>query len=179
MWIEDYRKANNLELDEFARRVNQVGRKMRPPLYGTVTDTLIHVIECSRTPRTHPRIADAIAAVCGATEEQRDSIVDKSHHGTMVKVSVVASGIGHVSREKAIVKIDPDGNVVARYINLITAEKCEKYTRDSIRERCKRQIKNEFYPFPYTYRFEREWEAMTEQERQDDIDGLYKRGDNT
>ena len=82
MWIEEYRKQNGLELDEFARLVNIAGRRMRPPLEGTVSDTLIHLLEHMKVPRTHPRIADAIAAVCHATQEHRDSIVDPRHKGT-------------------------------------------------------------------------------------------------
>ena len=174
MWIEDYRTANDLELDEFARRVNQVGRHMKPPLWGTVTDTLIYAIERNKVPRTHPRIADAIAAVCGATEEQRDSIVDKKHHGTMVRVSISANAV-NTRRDSAVVKLDANGDVVARYITVQAAEKCERLSADGIRERCKRRIKNEFQPYSYTYRYEREWDKMTAEERRDDIDGKYKR----
>lgn len=174
MWIEDYRTANDLELDEFARRVNHVGRRMRPPLMGTVSDTLVHMLERSKTPRTHPRIADAIAAVCGATEEQRDSIVDKKHHGTMVKVSILAKP-AETQRDYAVVKLDANGDVVARYSTFQTAEKCERLSADAIRERCKRRIKNEFMPYSFTFRYEREWDKMTAEERQADVDGKYKR----
>lgn len=174
MWIEDYRTANDLELDEFARRVNQVGRRMKPPLWGTVADTLIYALERNKVPRTHPRIADAIAAVCGATEEQRDSIVDKKHHGTMVRVSILAKPAG-TQRDYAVVKLDANGDVVARYSTFQTAEKCERLSADAIRERCKRRIKNEFMPYSFTFRYEREWDRMTAEERQADIDGRYKR----
>ena len=71
-----------LEPDDLARMVNVAGRKMTPKLEGTVSDTLMYILETSKKPRTHPRIADAIATVCHATPEQRDSIVDERHRGT-------------------------------------------------------------------------------------------------
>lgn len=183
MWIEEYRKRNNLELDEFARRVNIVGRHMEPPLIGTVTDTLIHILEVSKVPRTHPRIANAIATVCGATAEQRDSIVDESHAGewepttvaemnktaTKPKPTNYAPNALVSSRERPVVKIDRDGRVVARYDSVSAAESDGEMSRDSIRERCNRNVLNEFRRYGYTYRYENEWKRLNAIEKLRDI----------
>ena len=71
MWIDEYRSAHGMELDEFARAVNAYGRKMVPPLVCTITDELIHMLERVKGCVTHPIIANAIAEYCGATPEVR------------------------------------------------------------------------------------------------------------
>ena len=131
MWIEDYRKEHGLELDDFARRVNLAGCKLEPPLEGVVTDMLIHILEISKTPRTHPRIANAIAMACGATPEQRDSIVDERHRGKWhpkpddynldnVRVRRVQSEY-KFGLPRAVVEIDRRGMIIARYESIKTA----------------------------------------------------------
>lgn len=178
MWIEDYRLANGLELDEFARRVNIVGRKMNPPLEGTVSDTLIHILERSREPRTNPRIANAIAMVCGATAEQRDSIVAEKHRGKWEPVKdVFAWGdwvFGKQTRpplnDHSVVMVDLQGRVLHRYESAKSAAKHSDISADSILNRCNHRMKNEFYTcLPYTYRFAREWDKMSMAEKLKDL----------
>lgn len=178
MWIEDYRKQKGIELDEFARLVNIAGRRMKPPLEGVVSDTLIHTLERMRTPRTHPRIADAIATVCGATQEQRDSIVDARHKGTWEKISFVDTWHkavkeeenGHkIGYEKPVVKVNSNGKILARYGSLTAAENNGSMSLDAIRTRCRHGIKNEFVKQDFTYRFADEWDKMTQLQRLQDL----------
>ena len=83
MWIEAYREREGLERDELARRANKYRyEKGEDPLCGYISDTLIWILETRRNAITHPVLADAIAAVCGATAEQRDMIVAKHNRGT-------------------------------------------------------------------------------------------------
>ena len=178
MWIDEYREKYGLELDDMARRVNVAGRKMRPRLPCTVTDTLIHILECSKTPRTHPRIADAIAIACGATAEQRDSIVDEKHRGTFDP-----SKYNHIARakespaaskrtphgERGVVKINREGMVVRRYPSLAMTEYYEDMTCESIRARCRRRVGGELERWAYTYRYADEWDKMSRAERLKDL----------
>ena len=171
VWIEDYREANGLELDDFARRVNQVGRKMRPPLHGTVSDTLIYMLERAKVPRTHPRIAAAIATVCRATPEQYDSIVDNAHKGTWEYVDIIGNTANaQVTTGIGVVKIDDSARIVQRYASIQTAAKCNDLSQDTIKTRCERKVKREFSASnPFTFRYAKEWAKMTPEQKLKDI----------
>lgn len=82
MWLREYRESAKLELDEFARVVNTYRRLAKMPVNGIVSNTLVHILEVDDRTVTHPNLANAIAAVCGATPEQRDSIVAEEYRGT-------------------------------------------------------------------------------------------------
>lgn len=178
MWIEEYRKAYGLELDDLARRVNVAGRKMEPRLCCTVTDTLIYVLERSKTPRTHPRIADAIAIACKATAEQRDSIVDEKHRGTFdpqqYNYTVSDAKVEKPVRqhkpgyEHSVVKVSKSGKVISRYKSLAEAERYGDMSIDTIRRRCRR-MGDEFAKFDYTYRWAEEWDLMNRIQRLRDL----------
>lgn len=175
MFIEDYRRANGLELDDFARRVNLVGKHMQPPLEGTVSDTLIHILERSKVPRTHPRIADAIATVCGATAEQRDSIVAEHHRGTWTPVRMSDVCGRKVTQgpkpwdERPVVMIDKNGHVLKTYKNITNAAVGAEISTKGIASRCKRMIKGEFDRLDYTYRYANEWSRMSMEEKLRDL----------
>lgn len=81
MWITDYRENAGLELWQFQQRVNMYGKKLENPFQGVISERLIHMLEVDENAVTHPRIADAIAVLCGATSEQRDMIVADIHKG--------------------------------------------------------------------------------------------------
>ena len=170
MWIDEYRDAHGIELDEFARMVNRVGRQMNPPLIGCVSDTLIYLLEVSPTPRTHPRIADAIAYVCGATDEQRDSIVDKTHKGTRSEI-VIKPKRQKRDTMKSVLRIDRNGQVVGRYDSVNAAGAVSGMSRDAVLARCMRRMKDDFSRYEFTFRFEKEWSAMSESEKMADIGG--------
>ena len=138
-----------------------------------MTDNLIHIIEISKKPRTQPLIADAIAVACGATREQRDSIVDERHRGTFEPERVKYSwrdkpAIPH--NEFAVVMVDKAGRILGRYKNAKTAAMYGEISDDSIKRRCNRKIPNEFSDAkPYTYRYAREWDKLTTTEKLKDL----------
>ena len=171
MWIEDYREAKGLELDDFARRVNQIGRKMRPPLRGTVSDTLIYMLERAKVPRTHPRIAAAIATVCRATPEQYDSIVSDAHRGTWEYRDVSRNTATCIKKyEDKVVKIDDSARIVQRYVSIQNAAYCNDLSSDTVKARCEHKLKREFSAScPFTYRYAREWDKMTPEQKLKDI----------
>ena len=80
MWITRFREKHDFTELEFARALSDAGARMRPPV--RVSEPLLHLLEVRRGAVTHPRIADLIATVCGATPAQRDMIVAEEHRGT-------------------------------------------------------------------------------------------------
>lgn len=178
MWIEDYRRQYGLEADDLARMVNVAGRKMVPKLEGTVSDTLIYILETSKKPRTHPRIADAIATVCHATPEQRDSIVDEKHRGKWKVEHAEATesksnqmNTWKLHGEKPVAMIDRSGNVVCKYSSTAEASRASRIATKTIGEICKRKRKHVFDRYTYSFRYTEEWDAMTDAQRLQDIKG--------
>lgn len=180
MWIEDYRKQYGLELDDMARRVNVAGRKLVPPLEGTVTDMLIHILEVSKVPRTHPRIADAIAMACKATAEQRDSIVDEKHRGTWkpqendYSIAVVPEPVRDKSDYKfgsprPVVQIDSHGYIIKRFCSIKSAAAYCGMNKDTITARCKHEISNEFAKNGSSFRYADTWDRMSRIEKMKDV----------
>jgi hypothetical protein len=84
MWITDYREREGLELYQLQQRVNSFIHKMSNPIEATISGELIHMLEVDKNAVTHPRIANAIAIMCDATQEQRDMIVADVQQGQMV-----------------------------------------------------------------------------------------------
>ena len=174
MWIEDYRRSHNMELDEFARYVNHVGRRMRPALHCHVSDTLIHMLECDASCVTHPRIANAIAIACEATAKQRDMLVNECHYGEWTpEMSSTIIRTGKKSREdnsRAVVKIDRYGNTLEWFRSVADAARSCGHSEDTVRRRCGRRVPYDITtPMPYTFRFDAEWSRMTSAEKIADI----------
>lgn len=84
MWITDCRERMGLELYQLQQRVNSYIHKMSNPIEATISGELIHMLEVDKNAVTHPRIANAIAIMCDATQEQRDMIVADIHKGKWV-----------------------------------------------------------------------------------------------
>lgn len=176
MWIEDYREREGLALDEFTKLVNMHGRKVDPPLEAPVSDTLIHILERSKHGVTHPRIANVIAEVCGATAEQRDMIVADIHRGQWKPKEpqpvVVKATIKKQNGGKAVVKIDKHGNTVGWFESIADAARREPHDEGVIRSRCKRRVTCEFTNIvPFTYRYADEWDALSGAQKIQDIGG--------
>ena len=81
MWITDYRERMGLELYQLQQRVNSFVHETSNPIEATISGELIHMLEVDKNAVTHPRIANAIAIMCDATQEQRDMIVADIHKG--------------------------------------------------------------------------------------------------
>ena len=186
MWIREFREAHGLDVDELARRVRMVAdtKAMRRGRDFPVNCSaeLIYKLETSATPRTHPHIADVIAAACGATAEQRDSIVDKSHRGTWrgdgrpkaldfaaPALTKRAAPDRSYGKTRTIVKIDPEGRVVERYISVTQAARRNFMSDEFVDWRCVRNVKSEFAPMGYSFRYAEEWDRMKPEERTKDL----------
>ena len=178
MWIEEYRKKYGLEVDDMARRVNLAGRKLVPPLEGTVTDTLIHILEISKVPRTHPRIADAIAMACKATPEQRDSIVDEKHRGTWKPTEndynlesaakIRTEPDYRIGNPRPVVQVDCNGYIIKRFSSVKAASVYTGMGKDAITIRCKHESLNEMR-LNYTFRYADEWDKMSRTDKLKDL----------
>lgn len=193
MWLADYMEAHALEPEEIARRACEYGRMMSPPLAGMPSGLLVAEIAAGAG-RTHPRFADAIAAVCGATARQRDMIApERWAHSWRMTDAAKARAAEAIKRAEAkrdakpvvkakpkivecyvrhVVEIDRHGNVMRRYGTVMEAAFRRNLYEKAVRERCRRKIKNEFARSEYTFRYEDEWGKMTTEERLRDVGAL-------
>ena len=176
-WIAEYRQREGLALDEFMLRVNMHRRNVEPVLEAVISDSLIHYLERGKNAITHPRIANLIAEVCGATAEQRDMIVDEKHRGTWSPeetITVIRREQSEASKHngsKAVVKVDRHGNTLDWYESVAEAVRKQTMNDSAIRARCKRKVQSEFVDAPYTFRYASEWDAMTAAEKRQDVGG--------
>lgn len=162
-WIEKYRQFLGMDREQFSRCV-------------PCSELLIFMLENGNKEITHPKLANRIAAICGATAEQRDSIVHKKHRGTWTpEKQPVNLGKKRANVPSAIpvVKIDVNGNELARYSDMSFAARCNNTNPNKIMRYCRRQQpkqKNEFEVFGgFTVRFVHEWDTMTREEQLADI----------
>lgn len=202
MWIRDYRERMGLELDDLAKVVNLYRRYEKQTINGVVSDKLIHILEVCDDTVTQPVLADAIAAVCGATREQRDSIVDERYRGTwdpesvcnanvqkaLVKVTGVFQDADEslpqdekhnllsYCKKRPVVKLDCMGNTIQSYDSISAAAKENGLNEKYVRRRCDGRIRTRdgmFTPDGYTFRYAVAWDNMSRQEKLRDIDAIY------
>jgi hypothetical protein len=199
MWIRDFREKMGLELDDFARVVNAYRVLAGKPINGIVSNTLIHILEVSRHGVTHPVLADAIATVCGATQKQRDGIVARQHRGgwkpdedsaRLVKLAIYRvtgklpgdelPGDDDEAPRKSrddykfcgAVKVDFDGHVLATYATLTEAARDNDLSHKYVWNRCQRKRRDGSARGKnpgFTFRYMDEWEAMSPEERIEDL----------
>lgn len=82
MWISDYMAREGIDAAELAVRAREYDRMANGKVEGRITGALIEMLIVGKgNGFTHPRFADAIAAVCGATSAQRDMIVAERRRG--------------------------------------------------------------------------------------------------
>ena len=197
MWIEEFRMRYNLDRYEFARRVRVLGARKRPDRPIGCTEALVYMLERSSRPVTHPTIANLLAEACGATAEQRDEIVPKKYRGgwkgdgvprclkgcewTLGKAREAAPGPRDqpywrrgISGRRSIVKIDANGNVLERYVSLTQATALCGQSMNSIGERARKCVRNEFTPGGHSFRFAEEWDNLTPEERRKDMEWVAK-----
>lgn len=147
-----------------------------------VPANLITILEEQPHPRTHPKLADLIAAACGATPEQRDMIVARRHRGTWHGVNAPQLAYGperaHTERpavknkprqgdkyahnNKSVVVIDRAGNVVKRCASGKEAAAYMGLSSTTVYNRCAHAAPLEFTTHnPYTCRYAKEWDGLT------------------
>lgn len=189
-WIEDFRKKHGLTRAELAQ------------LAG-VSPALIGILEDQNRAITHPQLANQIAEICGATAAQRDGIVHPKHRGTW-KPSRKPADIGRLlrlrkprpkpekpkvevpdlpkrpavqygSNRRAVVALDREGRVLARYESIMAAGMGEGRNLSCVAMRCARKVAREWNRNDRTYRYADEWDAMNAAQRTADMAGRYSR----
>ena len=171
---------------ELARMIRKRPEPGKPETEIGRSENLIAILEGGGI--THPEIANRIAEVLGATQEQRDSIVHKMHRGKWQppqkrkRKEELAQG---KKLQPMMLDIEPDnarmvarisigGFETGRFISMMDAAKATGCSTMIVHNRCARKLRpttDEFNPSGYTFRFADEWDAMTPEERLADIRG--------
>ena len=165
-WVLKKRTAKRMSREMLARKCR-------------CTETLIWYAEKGWP--VHPVFADRIARALGGTEAERDSIVAEKHRrgapAEPVKTlrerqNITLKPGGGWSREKRpIVEIDRNGAELARFAGMHEAARISRIHVTQMRDRCQRKLsRDEFRTFGVTWRYADEWDAMTDEERQKDIE---------
>ena len=178
MWIREYRERCGLDLDEFGAMVRRRGARKRKPV--NCSNGLIALLESDPNAVTHPHIADLLAEACGATRSQRDMIVAECHRSGgraaaarmgspwRTEAAVTAHKRRKMRPGRAIVKIDREGRILARYISYYHAASEAKISKWFIYSRCNGLLRREFTDvLTASYRFADEWEQLTPEQRQE------------
>lgn len=196
MWITEFRQAHGLTLEELGRAIRYVGRHKDPPLrvsdillenlemrrgYRTVPalanliaevcgatamqrDAL--VLPCCRgtwTPTGESLIAMALQSARRSREQSEKQSPGAPDRESAKKARVVDPMRGQI---RAVVQIDRQGNVLARFPNMVAAGAAMAMDPETVRKRCLGQMKrDEFQSSGTTVRFADEWSAMTVRER--------------
>lgn len=173
-WIEAWRNAyinpksgrKGLTREEFAAMV----RNKRTGC----SEVLIAIIENGGI--THPKIANRIAKVTGATCEQRDSLVSKEHRDTKPDrkrrdPEDDMRGDNANTALHPVVQLNTNGEIAAEYGSIRSAAAAMECSVGAIENRCRRRLRHtdEFLPFGFTFRYADEWRQMDEKARMDDI----------
>lgn len=200
-WIEKFRREykrkdgrTGIIQEELAKMVRKTkvycvreGSKRKRLRTVGCSEVLIEILEHGGI--THPNIAEAIATVCGATEEQRNSIVHEKYHGEWQRTDQPAKPRSNEERKKReeaklnkapknedkckiVVQIGVDGTEMKRYKSLTDAAKNENVVISSVSIRCNHRISEHIDEFAYagcTWRFAHEWDAMNEAQRQAEV----------
>ena len=182
-WLEKFRKdfrrpdgGKGISQEELAAMVRAAGTGC--------SEDIICIIEGGGI--THPRIADAIAEVAGATRRQRDSLAHKKHHGTWTPPKKKRRAAdAPVSKEKppaplerAVVMLDGQGTEFARFKSIGEAALAAGCKPKTVESRCERTLSkkvSEFVYREYTYRYADEWDAMSGTARAADMEGARRR----
>lgn len=135
------------------------------------SEHLIWILMYQRGAVIQPLIANAIADYIGATVEERDSIVHPKHRGTWKpdpkRKNMYLNRTGKRSDAKAVVAIDRLGYIVKRFPSMKDASRYVGCTSVTVANRCNYVIldKDEFSPYGLTFRYESEWDRLTQEER--------------
>lgn len=172
-WLKKWRReferpdgGRGLSREELAYQVRQSGTNCSYVLIGILENGGI----------THPKIADKIARITGATKEQRNSMVHKKHWDSYKPLKPLYINIPHkpktVSPPNAImrpvVQLSAYGEEMGRFPSIQAAADKENVNKCTVLRRCKRQMSassNEFLPHLCTWRYAQEWDAMDAGER--------------
>lgn len=184
-WLKKFRM-------EYVRKDGKVGisrevfaSKVRRRGVGC-SEKLIAIIEEGGI--THPRIAKKIAIVAEATKEQYESMIHeerrngwappkparRSEHKKLPPPLAPEVIPDHAKR---VVAVDISGKEIARFESVTAAAEAVGCTPATVSNRCNRNVSSgtgEFRFFDCTWRFANEWDAMSDFEREADIENARK-----
>lgn len=207
-WIEKYRinytdkfGRKGLTQEALAKMVRRQkvycvreGSKRKKLRTVGCSERLIEILEHGGI--THPNIAEAIATVCGATEDEKNSIIHEKHRNGYVdsagprlwsemtlintkkkkekeKPKPKKEDPNYVDGKcKAVVQLDRAGNVEKRFTMMSDAAKENGVALSTVSLRCNHQIGNttdEYSTCGRTWRFEDEWNALNEEQRKEEL----------
>lgn len=184
-WLEKFRR-------EYVRKDGGVGISreefagMVKLKYGNCSAQLIAIIEGGGI--THPRIANQIAVVTGASAARRDKMVHKNYRGGWepprpkrrsehrkptppLAIDVIPDNA------RRVVAIDISGKEIGRFESEREAADAAGCTQTTVSNRCRRSIAartGEFGVYSCTWRFAEEWDAMSEFARAADIENAQR-----
>lgn len=128
---------------------------------------------------THPNIANRIAEKMGLSAEERDRLVHKRHRGTWRPGGRNKKRISRDDKKEGplpynrmeVVVLDRLGGEIARYPCLQEAAERIGISVSVVSNRCRRMkmVQDEFSACGFTFRRAEEWDAMTEEERREDL----------
>lgn len=179
-WIAQFRAKNGYPLEVLGREIRRLGSRRRPGWPMRCSDVLLEKLENTPKAVTHPNIANLIAEALGATAAQRDAIVAPKHRGTWKPRGkavlppympvVVPRGRPKTNAVAyAVVCVDKFGHELERFPSITQAAIAYDQANDFVIKRCNRRVKNEFKFKAYTFRYQREWDQMTAEQRQRDL----------
>lgn len=172
-WLTKWRRnferpdgGRGLSREELAYLVRQSGTGCSYILIGVLENGGI----------THPRIANKIARITGATEKQRNGMVHKKHWDGYKPLKPLCLNIPHKPKTvsppyasmRPVVQLSANGEEMGRFTSLRQAADKEGANVNTVIRRCKRQISfasNEFAPYYCTWRYADDWDSMDAAER--------------
>lgn len=188
MWLGEYMDEHGIEPEEIARRAAAYRQLNGERICAQPTGALVATLAAGGGKLfTHPRFANAIAAVCGATGRQRDMLVAKKHRQTWRMTDAAKARAAEAARRvevhpwraepavrfphniRAVVAVDRHANVLRRYRSVEAASVAEYRHHSYICRRCRRITGNNFGADDVTYRYADEWDSMTELEKLRDV----------
>ena len=180
-WVQEYRQSIGMSRGQFARAITrQLGGCGDNRI--VVPEKLIYMLEEWPKCYTHPKLANMIAAACGATPEQRDMIVNRVHRGkwrgvdgprvamelppTRLPIRAKAqpvAGDKYAHNNKQVVVLDRAGREVKRCASGREAAEFMGLSSTTVYSRCAHATPLEFTTVgtPYTCRYAQEWDALT------------------
>ena len=116
----------------------------------------------------HHKIADRLANVCGATLEERDSIVSERRMGKWFnEIAQEKRKRPSPVNAKSVLAVDRLGNVIQRFNCMDDAMKLVKCSYGTLAGYCNGQAAtdDEFKRWGFTFRYAADWDDMTPEER--------------
>lgn len=195
-WIEKFRAEYKRKDGRTGISRDELAKLVRRRKVGC-SPKLIDILEHGGI--THPRIANAIAAVCEADEEQRNSIVHETHRGKWTpppkpkkRSEILKEHKGDRSKlpqplavnavkvlpetAKAVVQIDLYGREMARFCSISEAAQNAGVSLGVVQNRIKHRLSDavdEYQVADCTWRFAEEWDAMSDAERTAEVERAH------